>query len=62
MILWGCFSSKAPGKLVRLHGIMNSLNLDLVDPARKLKLGHRWVFQPEKDPKHTSKTCVQITK
>ena len=62
VMLWGCFSSKGPGNLVRVHGIMNSmkyqdiLNLNLAAPARKLKLGHRWIFQQDNDPKHTSKS------
>ena len=40
MMLWGCFFSKGPGNLVRVHGIMNSieyqeiLNLNLVVLAR----------------------------
>ena len=61
-MLWGCFSSKGPGNLVRVHGIMNSmkyqdiLNLNLAAPARKLKLGRRWIFQQDNDPKHMSKS------
>ena len=26
-MLWGCFSSKGPGNLVRVHGIMNSIEI-----------------------------------
>ena len=46
-MLLGCFSSKGPGNLVRVHAIMNSMkyqeifNLNLAAPARKLKLGHQ---------------------
>ena len=29
-MLWACFSSKGPGNLVRVHGIMN-LNQDMVE-------------------------------
>ena len=25
-MLWGCFSSKDPGNLVRVHGIMNGMD------------------------------------
>ena len=57
-MLWGCSSSKRPGNLGRVHGIMNSmkyqeiLNLNLAAPAKKLKLGRRWIFQQDNDPKH----------
>ena len=53
-------SSKGPGNLVRVHGIMNYmkyqhiLTLNLAASARKLKLGHCWIFQPDNDPKDTS--------
>ena len=44
-MLWGCFSSRVPGDLFRIHGIMNSMKylnifmVNLAAPARKLKLG-----------------------
>ena len=51
IILWGCFSSKGPGNLVRVHGIMNSMKyqeiLHMAAPARKRKLGRHWIFQQE---------------
>ena len=56
----GCFSSKGPGKRVRVHGIMNSMKyqdifyFNLAAPVRKLKLGRRWIIQQDSDPKHTS--------
>ena len=34
---------------------LDILNLNLTAPARKLKLGRRWIFQQDNDPKHTSK-------
>ena len=67
VILWGCFSSKGPGNLVRVHAIMNSmkyqdiLNLNLAAPARKLKLGRRWIFQQENDPKLSKSTHKWLT-
>ena len=30
--------------------------------ARSLTLGHRWVFQQDKDPKHTSTLVQQFLK
>ena len=61
-MLWGCFSAKGPGNLVRVHGIMNALkyqdilNQNLVASSRKLKMGRHWVFQQDNDPKHTAKS------
>ena len=61
-MLWVCFSSKGPGNLVRVHGIMNSmkyqdnLNQNLAAPTRKLKLGRHWIFQQDNYQKHTSKS------
>ena len=60
--LWGCFAASGPGALVKINGIMNStkyqdiLAKNLVASARKLRLGHRWTFQQDNDPKHTSKS------
>ena len=62
VMLWGCFASKGPGNLVRVHGIMNALkyqdilNQNLLPSARKLKLGRHWVFQQDNDPKHMAKS------
>ena len=61
MMLWGSFSSKGPGKRVRVHGIIKHyeykmLHLNLAASARKLKLGHHLMFQQDNDPKHMSKS------
>src|SRR4029434_11134082 len=62
LMLWGCFSSKGPGHLVRIHGIMDSikyqqiLNENPTAPSSKLKMGCGWTFQQVNDPKHTSKS------
>ena len=62
LMLWGCFSSKGPGQLVRIHGIMDSikyqqiLNQNLTASARKLKLSRGWIFQQDNEPMHTSKS------
>ena len=59
VMFWGCFTSRGPGALVRIDGIMNStkyqaiLSENLVPSARKLGLGHRWTFQQDNDSKHT---------
>jgi hypothetical protein len=47
--------------LIKSYGIMDSteyqdiLAKDLVAYARRLKLGHKWIFQQDNDAKHTSK-------
>ena len=62
LMLWGCFASTGPGALVKVNGIMNStqyqdiLAKNLVASARRLKLGRKWIFQQDNDPKHTSKS------
>uniref|UniRef100_A0AAR2LDN2 Tc1-like transposase DDE domain-containing protein n=1 Tax=Pygocentrus nattereri TaxID=42514 RepID=A0AAR2LDN2_PYGNA len=62
VMLWACFSSKGPGNLVRVHGIMNALKYqdilkqNLVASARKLKMGRHWVFQQDNDPKHMARS------
>src|SRR4029434_5202380 len=66
LMLWGCFSSKGPRHLVRIHGIMVSikyqqiLNKNLTAPSRKLKMGRGWTFQQDNDPKHTSKSTQKL--
>jgi hypothetical protein len=60
MMLWGYFVSTGPGALVKVNGIMNLTHyLDilvqkLVVSAWRLKLGLRWIFQQNNNPKHTS--------
>ena len=66
VMLWGCFSSKCPGSLVRVHGIMDSmkyqdiLNQNLAASAKKIKLGRHWIFQLNNDPKHMSRSTQHI--
>ena len=67
VILWGCFSSKGPGNLVRVHGIINSIkyqeieNLNMAAPTWKLKLGRHWIFQQDNDPKLSKSTHKWLT-
>ena len=58
--MWGC-SSKGLGNLVRVHGIVDSeyqdiLNQNLSASAKKIKLGHRWIFHQDNDQKHMSRS------
>ena len=61
-MLWGYFASTGPGALVQVNSIMNSTKYqdifakNLVASARRLKLGRKWIFQQDHDPKHTSKS------
>ncbi|MGH0130460.1 UNVERIFIED_CONTAM: hypothetical protein FKN15_035187 [Acipenser sinensis] len=58
IILWGCFSSAGTGKLVRIEGKMDGakyrqiLEENLFQSAKDLKLGRKFTFQQDNDPKH----------
>uniref|UniRef100_A0A8C5P5W6 AT-rich interactive domain-containing protein 3 n=1 Tax=Leptobrachium leishanense TaxID=445787 RepID=A0A8C5P5W6_9ANUR len=60
--LWGCFASAGTGKLQRVQGTMNSLQYqeilddNVMQSVTNLRLGRRWTFQQDNDPKHTSKS------
>ena len=41
---------------------MDILKQHLKTPVRKLKLGHKWFFQMDNDPKHTSKIVAKWLK
>ncbi|KAI4900378.1 hypothetical protein NFI96_000696 [Prochilodus magdalenae] len=63
IMLWGCFaSSNGTGKLQRVQGTMNSLQYqeileeNVMESVTNLRLGRRWTFQQDNDPKHTSKS------
>ncbi len=61
IMLWGCFSVPGTGKLVRIEGKMNAAmyrdNLDenLLQSTLDLRLGWRFIFQQDNDPKPTAK-------
>ncbi|KAK3569051.1 hypothetical protein QTP86_021539, partial [Hemibagrus guttatus] len=60
IMLWGCFSAKGPGRLIRVKERMNGamyreiLSKNLLPSARALKMKRGWVFQHDNDPKHTA--------
>uniref|UniRef100_A0A8C5WK94 Transposase Tc1-like domain-containing protein n=1 Tax=Leptobrachium leishanense TaxID=445787 RepID=A0A8C5WK94_9ANUR len=62
IMLWGCFASAGIGKLQRVQGTMNSLQYqeilddNVMQSVTNLRLGRRWTFQQDNDPKHTSKS------
>ena len=62
IMLWGCFSEAGTGGLLRAEGKLNGakyrdiLNDNLVQSALVLRLGRRFTFQKDSDPKYTAKT------
>ena len=62
MIEYRYFSVAGTGRLVRIEGKMNGakyreiLDENLLQSAQDLRLGRRFTFQQNKDPKHTAKT------
>ena len=67
-MLWGCFAAGGTGALHKIDGIMRKENYvdilkqHLKTSARKLKLGRKWLFQMDNDPKHTSKVVAKWLK
>ena len=64
-MLWACSAANGTGALQRVNGIMKKedylqiLQDNLKSSARRLGLGHSWVFQQHNDPKHTSKVVME---
>ncbi|KAK3555018.1 hypothetical protein QTP86_005712 [Hemibagrus guttatus] len=64
-MLWGCFSAKGPGRLIRVKERMNGamyreiLSKNLLPSARALKMKRGWVFQHDDDPKHTARATKE---
>uniref|UniRef100_A0A9J7X9A1 Transposase n=1 Tax=Cyprinus carpio carpio TaxID=630221 RepID=A0A9J7X9A1_CYPCA len=61
IMLWGCFSAAGTGRLVAIKAKMNAvkyrdiLDENLLQSAQDLRLGRRFTFQQDNDPKHTAK-------
>ena len=64
-MLWGCFSSAGTGKHARIEGRMDGekyrriLDENLLESAMNLKLGRRFTFQQDNDPKYKSKATLE---
>ena len=64
-MLWGCFSSAGTGKLIRIEETMDGakyrriLNENLLESAINLKLGRRFTFQQDNDPKDKGKVKLE---
>ena len=67
-MLWGCFAAGGTGALHKIDGIMRKGNyVDILKQylktsVKKLKLGRKWIFQMDNDPKHTSKVVAKLLK
>jgi hypothetical protein len=64
IMLWGCFSSAGTGKLVRNEGMMDGAKYreifegNLFQSSRDWRLGWRFTFQQDNDPKLSAKSVV----
>ncbi|KAG2465728.1 TC1A transposase, partial [Polypterus senegalus] len=60
-MLWGCFSAAGTGRLVRMKEKMTAamyrdiLDENLLQSTLDLRLGRRFIFQQDNNPKHTAK-------
>ena len=65
IMLCGCFSAAGTGRLVRIEGKMNGakyreiLDENLLQSTQDLRLGQRFTFQKDIEPKHTAKTTQE---
>ena len=48
--------------IMRMENYVDVLKQHLKTSVRKLKLGRKWVFQMDNDPKHTSKVVAKWLK
>ena len=68
IMLSGCFAAGGTGALHKIDGIMREEKYvdiskqHLKTSVRKLKLGRKWVFQMDNDPKHSSKVVAKWLK
>ena len=62
IMLWGCFSLVGTGKLVRIEGMMEGAKYREIlegKSSRDLRLGRRFTFQQDNDPKHTVEATLE---
>jgi hypothetical protein len=63
-MLCGCFGAGGTGALHKIDGIMRKMpkKISRHQLKLKLKLGRKWFFQIDDDPKHTSKVGAKWLK
>ncbi len=65
LMLWGCFSAAGTEGLVRVEEKLNapkywdSINENPVQSIQNLRLGRRFTFQQDNDPKHTERVAYR---
>ncbi|CDQ92007.1 unnamed protein product [Oncorhynchus mykiss] len=65
IMVWACFSSAGTGKMVKIDGKMDGakyrtiLEENPMESAKDLRLGRRFVFQQDNDPKHKAKSTME---
>ena len=68
VMIWGCFSSNGAGTHEFVTDKMNQwvyqeiLSRNVKTSASKLRLGRRFIFQQDRDPKHTAKSTWEFFK
>ncbi|KAK3535038.1 hypothetical protein QTP70_002214 [Hemibagrus guttatus] len=66
IMLWGCFSAAGTGRLVRIEGKMNAamyrdiLDENLLQSTLDLRLGQRFIFQQDNDPKYLQHNRIKV--
>ncbi len=58
IMLWGVFLLRGQGNCNASKGQWtgpSTIRARALKPARELRMSHRWVFQHDNDPKHTTK-------
>ncbi len=62
-MLWGCFSAAGTEGLVRVEEKLNApkywdnLNENPIQSIQNLRLGRRFTFQQDNEPKHTARVA-----
>ncbi|CAJ0954497.1 unnamed protein product [Ranitomeya imitator] len=65
IMVWACFSTAGTGKMVKIDGKMDGakyrtiLEENLLESVKDLRLGRRFVFQQDNDPKHKAKSTME---
>uniref|UniRef100_A0A9J8CVQ7 Transposase Tc1-like domain-containing protein n=1 Tax=Cyprinus carpio carpio TaxID=630221 RepID=A0A9J8CVQ7_CYPCA len=61
IMLWGCFSAAGTGRLLNAAKYSDVLDENLLQSSQDLRLGRRFTFQQDNDPKHKAKIMKEAT-